>query len=143
MAQGKSGSFIMRVVLFGFIAGFAAVLVFHQLAQLGLYKMVPGRNFPWNMRPNPWGVPAVINLSFWGGVWGIVFALVQGWFPRGVVYFILAIIFGAVLPTAFSWYVLGPMRGAAVPPFSIYGPIVNGAWGLGTGIFYWLLARRA
>ncbi|MDB5594355.1 MAG: hypothetical protein JWM36_1316 [Hyphomicrobiales bacterium] len=141
MARSSSRSFVMEFVIFGFVAGFLAVPVFHQLAQLGLYVTIPGRNFPWNMRPNALGVPALINLAFWGGVWGIVFALIQTRFPRGVLYFVLALLFGAILPTAFGWYVLAPWRGQPVPAFSIYGPIINGAWGLGTGIIYSLLNR--
>ncbi|MDB5650758.1 MAG: hypothetical protein JWL62_2278 [Hyphomicrobiales bacterium] len=142
MSRSSSQSFVLEFVVFGFVAGFLAVPIFHQLAQLGLYYAVPGRNFPWNLRPNALGVPALVNLSFWGGVWGIVFALVQTKFPRGLIYFLLALVFGAVLPTAFGWYVLAPMRGQAVPAFSIFGPIINGTWGLGTGIIYALLTRR-
>lgn len=141
MARG-SGSSFLNYVLFGFIAGFIAVPVFHQLAAYGLWATIPGRNFPWNMRPNPWGVPNLINLAFWGGVWGIVFAFVQTRFPRGIAYLLLAFLFGAILPTAFSWYVLSPLRGRGIGAFSIYGPLLNGAWGLGTGIIYALLSRR-
>ena len=142
MARTGSGSFTLKVVLFGFIAGALAVPLFHQLASLGLWATIPGRGFPYNMRPNPWGVPAVVNLAFWGGVWGIVFALVQRSFPRGVMYLVLALLFGAILPTAFSWYVLSPMRGRGFAAFSIYGPILNGIWGLGTGILYALMSGR-
>ncbi|MDO9439577.1 MAG: hypothetical protein Q7T73_01680 [Beijerinckiaceae bacterium] len=142
MARSAGNSFTINYVLFGFIAGFLAVPLFHQLASYGLFLAVPGRNFPWSMRPNAYGVPGLLNLAFWGGVWGILFAFVQTRFPRGVTYFILAFLFGAILPTAFSWYVLQPMRGRGVGAFSIYGPLLNGAWGLGTGIIYMLLNRR-
>src|SRR6516162_5682329 len=62
----------------GFVAGFLATLVFHQsgLALLHRVGLFSGPAF--NMQPvPPFGVPAVIQLAFWGGVWGIVFVLVE------------------------------------------------------------------
>ena len=60
-----------------FAAGFLAVPLFHQIAFLLLYLagVIPAP--PYNMRPTaPLGVPSVVSASFWGGVWGVVFALV-------------------------------------------------------------------
>ena len=55
-----------------FVAGFLATLVFHQVVIAALFaaKVIP--RAPWNMAPvPPLGVPAVLSLAFWGGVWGI------------------------------------------------------------------------
>jgi hypothetical protein len=126
----------------GFVAGFLATLVFHQtgLALLDLAGFFGGAAF--DMRPvPPLGVPAVVSLAFWGGVWGIVFALAERLIarcPGG--YWPGAIVFGAVVPTLVFWFVVLPLkrlpvgfgfhpRGVAVALF------VDGLWGLGTGVF--------
>ena len=62
----------------GFSAGAIAVLVFHQgLAGVfdltGLGSMRAFRLLPtW-----PFGVPALVSLSFWGAMYGIAFALLS------------------------------------------------------------------
>jgi hypothetical protein len=71
-------------------------LVFHQLGVLLLHYsgMVP--NFPYNMRPvPPLHPPQFISLAFWGGVWGIVFVLIERVIARSPGgYWTGAIIFG-------------------------------------------------
>jgi len=86
---------------FGFVAGFVATLIFHQIGLLLLHfiGMTPGMPYNMNKVP-PFGVPQFISLSFWGGVWGIVFVLVEPWLPRSRGgYWVGAIIFGAIFPT--------------------------------------------
>ena len=135
----------MRLLL-GFVAGFGAVLIFHQigLGLLHLIGMTPG--VPYDFKGvAPLGVPRVISLAFWGGVWGIVFVLVEPWFarcPGG--YWVGAIIFGAVVPTLVGWFIVTPIKGGSVAaifssPRVIVGPIINGLWGLGTAVFLRLL----
>jgi hypothetical protein len=62
----------------GFVTGFLATLLFHQpaLALMHGVGLFDGPAF--NMQPAaPFLVPAVIQLAFWGGMWGIVFVLVE------------------------------------------------------------------
>ena len=84
----------------GFIAGFLAVLIFHQL-MLGLLHLIGlTAGQPYAFRPvPPLGIPAVLSAAFWGGVWGIVFAVVHHRFPRGSAYWVAAFLFGAIFPT--------------------------------------------
>ena len=134
-------------VAYGFIAGFIAVLLFHQGALLVLHLagIAPP---PWNMAPvPPFGVPAVVSAAFWGGVWGIVFALVAPRFGQGGRYWLMSFLFGAVALTLVAWLVVLPLKGqplsaALAWPRIIIGPVVNGAWGLGTGFLLMLLSRR-
>jgi hypothetical protein len=129
----------------GFVAAFLATLVFHQigLELCHLIRLTPG--MPYNFTINPWGVPAVISLAFWGGVWGLPFVLVEPSFrrwPGG--YWGGAIIFGAIFPTIFSWLVVAPLKGLPLGygfhfPGLLIGFIVNGLWGLGTGVFLGIL----
>lgn len=139
MAATDSGvSF--RAIVIGFIAGALAVLVFNQI----MAWLVTGR-IPWsNWAPiPPFGVPALINATFWGGVWGVVFALVANTFPKGIGFLVAAAIFGAVFPTLAGWLLVPLIKGLPMGPRGVWynGLLINGAWGLGTGVFYALLRR--
>jgi hypothetical protein len=135
----------MRLLL-GFAAAFLATLTFHQIGLeiLHLLGVTPG--MPYNTAPvPPFNVPQVISLAFWGGVWGIAFVLVERWLtrcPGG--YWVGAIVFGAIFPTLVAWFVVTPLKGGNVAaiftfPRIIIGPILNGLWGLGTGIILGVL----
>lgn len=133
----------------GFAAGFVAVLVFHQGALLILHLAGLVPNAPWSFAPvPPFGVPAVLSAAFWGGLWGIVFALLRPQFGAGGRYWIAALLFGAIAPTLVAWFVVLPLKGLPAGggfawPRVLIGPIVNGAWGLGTALVLKLLERRA
>ena len=64
------------LALRGFLSGFASTLAFHQgalwlLGQLGVLSRPV-----WSMAAvPPFGVPAVISLAFFGGLWGALFLL--------------------------------------------------------------------
>src|SRR5918911_2351648 len=99
----------------GFVAGFLAVLVFHQAALLALHLagLVPAT--PWNLAPvPPLGVPAVLSAAFWGGVWGVVLAALVPRFGEGAGPWLLGLLFGAVAPTLVAWFVVRPLRGLPV-----------------------------
>jgi hypothetical protein len=56
-------------LLFGFIAGFGATLIFHQIGLLLLHYAGVTQNFPYNIRPvPPLRALQFISLAFWGGV---------------------------------------------------------------------------
>ena len=72
---------MIRIITFGFLAGFVSVLVFHQGTAFLMYAFgndVPavvsffGRtNAPFAMTPTrPLGAPLVGSQAFWGGAWG-------------------------------------------------------------------------
>lgn len=132
----------------GFVAGALAVVIFHQIAilLLALAGILP-TGAAYATRPvGPLGVPQVANLAFWGGLWGIVFAvLVAGRRVGALPPLLLGLVFGAVLPTLFGWFVVPALKGAAggFPPLSRIwiGPLVNGVWGLGTALILAVLAR--
>jgi len=139
-------------LLSGFIAAFLATLIFHQLTAALLWNMgiAPGPPYQFAPRP-PFGVPAVISLAFWGGVWGILFAAVDRYFPRHAGYWLVAFIWGAILPSLVALLIVVPFKGGPVgagwmPKIWLYAVLVNGAWGIGTGlILRWLrkpMAKR-
>jgi hypothetical protein len=134
-----------RRIIIAFIAGFIATLVFHQgglalMNQLGMTDRAP-----FNMDPTePFSVPQVFSLAFWGGVWGILLAWFLG--TRKTGWYARALIFGALLPTAVAFFVVAPLKGNPVaggwdPKLILGGLILNGLWGLGTALIIRALAR--
>lgn len=131
--------------LWAFVAGFLATLVFHQPALwlLHLAGITPRTPYVMTGVP-PFGVPSVISLSFWGGVWGLILIPAISWIKNEGGYWIAAIVFGAIFPTLVAGYVIAPLKHQVIPhtPSNvILGLTVNGAWGLGTALFFRLFAR--
>jgi hypothetical protein len=130
-----------------FVAGVIGVLVFHQLALALLHAAGITPGVAYSMKPtSPFGLPQFISLAFWGGVWGIVAALLFSRLSGGRLVAAL-VIFGAIAPTLVAWFVVAPLKGAPMaggfkPAAMMVGPIVNAAWGLGTGlILAWFRGR--
>ena len=126
--------------LIAFLSGFIAVLLFHQgvLSILHAVAFTPVAPFP--VKPTqPFGLPQIWSLSFWGGVWGLVFAGVDRWFPKGGGYWVMALIFGAIFPSILAWLIVFPLKGLPVgggwhAAGLATGLMINGAWGLGTAL---------
>ncbi len=100
----------------------------------------------------PFGIPAVISLAAWGGIWGILFALIDSRFPAGGGYWAAAFLFGAVFPSLFVLLVVLPLKGQPLGggwhlPFMFRAFLINGAWGVGAGLILrvlsgWFSRRR-
>lgn len=135
----------MRRVILAFVAGFIATFVFHQGGLALLNQTGVTDRAPFSMTPTkPFGIPQVVSLALWGGVWGIALA----WFlsTRKKAWFTRAFIFGALLPTAVALFVVMPLRGMPVaggfdPQLILGGVILNGLWALGTALIYRALGR--
>lgn len=121
----------------GFIAGAVAVPTFHQVALLLLQLAGLTPNAPWSLAPTaPLGMPAIVSASFWGGLWGAALVAMA---PRLARSLAGAALFGAVALTLVAWFVVLPLKGLPAGggfawPGILVGPIVNGAWGLGTAL---------
>ncbi|MGE5145901.1 MAG: hypothetical protein ACM3N5_04090 [Candidatus Eiseniibacteriota bacterium] len=135
-----------RTVVVGFIAGALGVLLFHQIVVLIFYVLGLIPIAPYSLAPTaPLGVPEFLSATFWGGIWGIVLVLLMRW-VRATDRLWVAVLFGAILLPLVYILVVAPLKGQAGPPpsalFIVFGLVVNGAWGLGTFLFYRLLRRR-
>ena len=130
----------------GFVAGFVAVPLFHQPMLLLLHSLGITPASPYAMRPlPPFGVPQVVSQSFWGGVWGIVFAWVATHFPRGPAHWLAAVLFGGFALSLVAWFIVAPLKGLPVagggrPAAMATGLLVNGAWGGGTALLLQVFA---
>ena len=60
-------------ILFGFSAGFIAVLAFNQPTDWILWHLGLAPYSGFSTARNSAGVPQVLSYAFWGGVWGILF----------------------------------------------------------------------
>ena len=136
-----------RWLAVGFLAGALSVLIFHQGAVALMHALHMTERTPYAMQATqPFGVPQVWSLAFWGGVWGLLFAaLLRHLDDEPLV--LISLLLGAALPTLVAWFVVAPLKGQPIaagfePTAMAFGIIVNAAWGLGTGIGLALLGRR-
>ena len=128
-----------------FVAGALAVPLFHQVMLWILNSAGVVDRAPFAMDPTkPFGVPAVVSLAFWGGVWGLILLLVIGRL-HGAKFWIVALFFGAIAPTLVAGFVVAPLKGQAAggnAKMAMVGFLVNAAWGLGTAALARLMERR-
>ena len=145
-SSGAHAPALGRWLVVGFIAGALSVLIFHQGAVALLYGLGLTPRAPYAMTGTaPLGIPVVFSLAFWGGVWGVLLAATLGR-GRGGPVIVWATVFGALFPTLVAWFVVSALKGqpaaAGFSPMAMaIGPIVNAAWGLGTGIGLALFGR--
>jgi hypothetical protein len=135
---------VLKIAILGFVAGFFAVLIFHQGLWVVLYQigMIPPDLPAWPMDPiPPFGVPSVISKAFWGGLWGAVLApLLTG--LKGGRYWVGWIVIGSLALALTAVFVVPPIKGLPIPelwPRLYYALLLNAAWGFGTALFLHLV----
>jgi hypothetical protein len=102
-----------RIVL-GFVAAAIAVAVVHEgiIYLLTNYGMIRGT--AWGMAPiPPWGVPRLFNNIFWGGLWGVLFALAYDVIP-GRASWLKGLLFGLFIVVVSNWILLPLIKGRIV-----------------------------
>jgi hypothetical protein len=96
--------------------------------------VIPVAPFSWEPT-KPFGVPEVVSASFWGGVWGIVFALTLPRSFHGLGYWLASAIIGGLALTLVYMFVVVPLKTGTLPSnmggLFIIGFILNAAWGIG------------
>jgi len=129
----------------GFIAAAISVLTFHQ-GIVWLYQLANAAPLPpWSLAPvPPLGVPRVLDLCFWGGLYGIVLGLAWPWLavPKWLAGLILGVIAASV-----GWLIVAPLKGEPLGfgwhlNTMLRSLIINGGWGVGVALILPLLMPR-
>lgn len=129
----------MRYLL-AFVAGFVSTLAFHQALLWLLHRAgaSPRPAYVTKAVP-PLGVPFVVSLAFWGGVWGAVLLPLLARWNGSWSYWLAWLVAGAVLPSVVALFVVMPLKGMPVagggdPKILVGALLLNGTWGLGTAL---------
>jgi hypothetical protein len=146
---GPQGTRLESDVRIGFVAGILSVALFHQLAVfvLGFVGLDDGEFY--SFRPTaPFGVPRVMSQMFWGGIWGVLFALIIDRLPMRWPVVVSGLLFGWCGPVLFGWTVAPALRGA--PLFGGWNPshmlshlLANGVFGIAAALIFTWLRRKA
>ena len=124
---------MLRSFSLAFLCGFLSTLLFHQGGVFVFYLLGTIPFLPWDFSLNPQGVPKVISLAFFGGLWAIPSLLLAQKINQN--FWALQITFGAIMPTAVAMLVVFPLKGLIVSaPVVIGGLLLNGLWGLGVAM---------
>ena len=139
---------IQKRIALGFIVAAVSVLTFHA-AMWGLlhYLSLPGMGMPlpYPTEPvPPLGVPRIVSLCFWGGVWGALFGAVwrgprASYWWAGLLLGVAASLTGFFIVAAIKGQ---PIGGGWVLTNWIRSLLINGFWGLGVGLMLAALPRE-
>jgi hypothetical protein len=138
MARAAPGLFRFNPVTL-FAAGFISVLVF-QMGANGIMHALGYVPAPFPYQPTwPLGVPQTWSMAFWGGIWGLVFGLLEKRFPAGILYYVAAFLFGVLFPVLVLWFIVFPLKGLPIAAGWNIRRMVpqllsHGAFGLGIAI---------
>ena len=110
-------STLLRKLAFGFVAGAIAVVTAHEIIDYILHAVGIFPRVPWSMSPAAMtGVPQIVSDAFWGGLWGILFALLSDNVPGGNLT-VKGLIFGIVGPAILGVFILVPLLTGRFPLF--------------------------
>ncbi|MFY7779653.1 MAG: hypothetical protein ACOVQI_00880 [Tagaea sp.] len=136
----------MRIVKW-FIAGFIATLIFHQGLLGLLYAAGISPRAPFNLAATaPLGIPQVVSLAFWGGVWAVALAPLLAKLSASC-WWLGWIVAGAIGPSVVALFIVFPLKGMAMaggwdPKLIIGALLLNGAWGSGCAVMLRLMRSR-
>lgn len=106
-----------KSIIFGFIAGAIATVTVHEAINYGLLQAGIFPRVPWSMEPVPgFGIPQIVSDAAWGGLWGVIFALILGDVPKGSMT-LKGIILGILGPALVGVFILVPILTSKFPLF--------------------------
>lgn len=112
----------MHLIL-GFIAGAIATATVHEfISQLFQAFWTGWERASWNFAPvsqavfPDFAIPQLLSDMFWGGIWGLIFAIILGSRPTGALTF-KGILLGILGPALLGIFLLVPFLTGRFPPF--------------------------
>ena len=131
----------------GFLAAAVSVLTFHQgmVGLLYVLGQIPAPPYSF-AAVGPLAVPRVLDLCFWGGLYGLLFGLALPRLSRAPLW-LMGLVLGLIAAMV-GWFVVAPLRGQPIAggwsaPGMLRSVLINGFWGLGVGVILgFLLPRR-
>lgn len=130
-----------------FAAGILATVAFHQVVIAALHAAGLTSIVPYSLEPTaPFGVPAVVSMALWGGVWGAMLWRFVGRVGPPRAFWMWAVVLGTVCPTLITLFVVNPLKHMPVAfgwdVWAILGTaLVNAAWGFGFALFVTVASR--
>lgn len=131
----------------GFVAGALSVITVMAAAWwlTRAAGYIPANANPlWSWTPPvaPFGVPRVLNLMFWGGVWGLVLALLfRG--LSGAGYWLAWIIAGVIAVAGTAIFIVPMIKGEAIRALTteslLRSGFLNGMFGFGAALWNMIL----
>jgi len=139
----------VKSMVLGFIAAAVAVLTVHELISYILLQAGIFPREPWSMKPAAvTGLPQIISDMFWGGFWGVLFALIYPFIPGGSPT-LKGLIFGIVAPAILGVLIAIPLLTGRFPLFFGFDAKMIGSvllilagFGAGMGWLYGFLSRH-
>lgn len=133
--EKNNGSILINLFTSGFLPGFISTLTFHQIALTLFWSMGLVGFAPYSLDPTqPLGVPAVLSLAFWGGIWSILYKVFIDHYSTIKSHW--QILAGTLLPTITFILIVAPLKGIPLSVFSvqliIVAVLINLAWAMGT-----------
>ena len=140
---------IQKRIGLGFLAAVISVLIFHQgMWALLHFLEVPGLTMPPPYPIDAYGplhVPRLLDLCFWGGLWGAAFGAV--WRGRPSTYWWGGLLLGVVAVLT-GFFIVAAIKGLPIGggwKLANWGRslLINGTWGLGVGLILTALSSQA
>src|SRR3990172_7938232 len=105
MGEDTMDSTLLKKLALGFVAGAIAVVTAHEIIDYILYAAGIFPRVPWSAAPAALtGVPQFVSDAFWGGLWGVLFALMSDKIP-GANLTVKGLIFGIVGPAILGVFI--------------------------------------
>lgn len=134
----------------GFVAGALSVITVMAAAWWlaragGFLQATANPLWSWTPPVPPWGVPRVLNLMFWGGVWGLVLGLL---FQRlaGAAFWVAWFLAGAIAVAGTAIFIVPMIKGTAIRALTaqslLTSGFLNGMFGLGAALWLTVLGRE-
>ncbi len=143
---------MLKAMLLGFLAGAIATVTVHEIISwiFTLPGIWTGWGRPsWNMNPAAMtGVPQIVSDIFWGGLWGALFPVIFGMYPKGPLTF-KGLIYGLIGPALIGVFVAVPAITQRFPLFldgrsELVVPVlfILGGFGAALGWLYGFFAYK-